>query len=331
MRWIISRFVQTILAVYLVASLTFFLLRLMPGNPVNSYIAYLVRTMRLSPEEANTRATAFFGLNLNRPLWEQYLEYLENLLTGNLGASITMSFQTPVIDILARSLPWTVFVVSISTIIAFAVGTILGMFIAYRRNTISDYAITTVSSVLSAVPAYVTALLFLWILHFQLRIGARGGTYDPFINPGFTWDFVSSVFYHALLPVLCYVTLSFGGWVLAMKGSTLSTLGEDYVMAAEARGLRKQRIILSYVGRNSILPVFTSLAITIGYMFGGAIFIETVFNYKGVGYVIGVALSMLDYPVIQGCFLVITSATILANFAADLLYSKLDPRVRMGR
>lgn len=318
-----------ILAIFLVVSLTFFLIRLVPGNPISTYVGYLVRTMRIPPEEAYRRASALFGLNLNQPLWEQYLEYVKNILAGNLGTSINVAFRAPVVDIIARSLPWTIFIVSISTIMSFAAGVLLGMFIAYRRATPLDYIITTVSSILSSIPAYVTALLFLWIFYSQLKISPRGGTYDPFITPGWTLRFISSVFYYAYLPILSYVILSFGGWVLAMKGSTLSTLGEDYIMAAEARGLPKKRIILSYVGRNSILPVFASLAINIGYMFGGAIFIETTFTYKGIGYMSGTALSMLDYPVIQGCFLVITIAVILANFAADLLYSKLDPRIKM--
>jgi len=328
MRWIVTRLIRAVVTIYVVISLTFFLVRLMPGNPIQTYIETLVRNARIPREKAYLMAQDLFGLNLDRPLWEQYFEYMMNVFRGNLGTSINIVFQTPVIEIIARTLPWTIFVVSISMMISFAVGVLLGMFIAYRRNTLSDHIITTVSSILSAVPAYVTALLFLWILYFQLGIGAKGGTYNPFINPGMTWQFIGSVLNHAFLPILSYVILSFGGWVLAMKGATLGTLGEDYVMAAEARGLRRRRIILSYVGRNSIIPVFTSLAINIGYMFGGAIFVETVFSYKGMGYLIGSALGMLDYPVIQGCFLVITVATILANFIADLLYSKLDPRIQ---
>jgi len=318
-----------ILAIYLVVSMTFFLIRLIPGSPIDSYIGYLVQNMRIPHEEAVEMASDLFGVNLNQPLWEQYLGYIKNLLSGNLGTSINMSFRSPVVDIIAKALPWTIFIVSVSMSISFTIGVLLGMLIAYKRGTPLDYIITIASSILSAVPSYVTALLFLWILHFQLGIGARGGTYDPFINPGFTWRFISSVFYHASLPILSYVILSFGGWVLAMKGSTLGTLGEDYVMAAEARGLSKRRIILSYVGRNSIIPVFTSLAINIGYMFGGAVFVESVFSYRGIGLVISIALSLLDYTVIQGCFLIITIATILANFIADLIYSKLDPRIKM--
>ncbi|MEM1989740.1 MAG: ABC transporter permease, partial [Candidatus Bathyarchaeia archaeon] len=223
---------------------------------------------------------------------------------------------------------WTIFVTSISLTISFMIGVSLGMLIAYRRGRLIDTFISLFSSISSAIPAYIIALLLLMYLGFTLRLFPTGGIYDINVSPGFNLPFIFSVLHHASLPIISYVIVSFGTWTLAMKGSTISVLGEDYVAAAEARGLRKRRIIFSYVGRTAILPLATSLAINIGYMFGGAIFIETVFSYRGIGYLLSAALSLRDYPVIQGCFFVITTAIILANFITDVAYSKLDPRIR---
>jgi peptide/nickel transport system permease protein len=156
------------------------------------------------------------------------------------------------------------------------------------------------------------------------------GTVSPGITPGFTWTFIKDIFSHALLPILTYVISTIGGWTLSMKSSTLNTLGEDYVTVAKARGLSEMRIIFSYVGRNAILPLFTSLTMQMGFLMGGSALIESIFVYKGIGWALGASISQRDYPVMQAVFLIITVAVIVANFIADSFYSKLDPRIKVG-
>lgn len=315
------------MAILLSTSITFFLVRLMPGNPISSLLYQYIVEFRLPPDKATEIVSALFAIDLNEPLWSQYLKYIYNVLRGNLGFSYT-SYGTPVITMIAYALPWTIFIVSISIILSFSTGILLGMIAAYKRGGLLDNSLSLYASAVASLPSYVIGVLLLIFLSYNLGIFPRGGCYDPRIQPGFTLEFISSVLYHACLPVLSYTITNMGSWALTMKNSTISVLGEDYVLAAEARGLKKRRIIISYVGRTAILPLFTSLMISIGAMFGGSIFIETIFLYRGMGYLLSRSLSVFDYPVLQGCLNIVIISTIVANFIADILYSKIDPRVR---
>jgi len=317
------------MAILFSITITFFLVRLMPGNPISSLLFQYIEEYRLPPDKAMDMVSALFAVNLKEPLWLQYIKYIYNVFRGDLGFSLT-SYGTPVMVLIAYALPWTVFVVSLSLILSFAIGITLGMIMAYRRGGLLDNALSLYASVIASFPSYVIGILLLVFLSIQLGIFPRGGCYATGVTPGFTMEFISSVFYHAALPVLSYVVTTMGSWALVMKSSTLSVLGEDYVMAAEARGLKKRRIAFSYVGRTAILPLFTSLLINMGAMFGGSIFIETIFLYRGMGYLISRSLSLFDYPVLQGCLNIVIIAVIMANFIADMLYSKIDPRIRRG-
>jgi peptide/nickel transport system permease protein len=163
----------------------------------------------------------------------------------------------------------------------------------------------------------------------QLKWFPVSGPYSPYLKPGLYLEFLLSVLHHAFLPVVTYVLTSVGGWILTMKGSTISVLGEYYVTAAEARGLPERRVVTSYVGRNAIIPLFTRFAISVGYMFSGVVFIEGLFLYPGIGTYLSASIAQRDYPLMTGCFLISTVAVVVANFFADILYSRLDPRVRL--
>jgi len=327
MKWVVKRFFRSIMAIFLSITITFFLVRLMPGNPISALLYQYIVEYRIPQDKAMEMVSALFAINLNEPLWLQYVKYIYNFFKGDLGISLT-SYGTPVITLIVYALPWTAFIVSLSLILSFTVGIMLGMLMAYKRGGLLDNALSTYASVIASIPSYIIGILLLFFLSYQLGIFPRGGCYDPNVKPGFTVEFISSVLYHAVLPVASYFIVSMGSWALVMKGSTISVLGEDYVMAAEARGLKKRRIVLSYVGRTAILPLFTSLLISIGAMFGGSIFIETIFLYRGMGYLLSRSLSNFDYPVLQGCLNIVIISTISANFIADILYSKIDPRVR---
>ncbi|HHV81150.1 MAG TPA: ABC transporter permease [bacterium] len=330
--YIFIRVVRAILTVFIVATLTFFIVRLMPGNPIEIYIGQLMSQYGMTFQDAKNQAAALFSLDLDAPLFEQYIIYMKNLLRGDLGMSF-LSQGTPVSLLIASYLPWTIFSVGISILISFTLGILLGMISAYKRGGIFDHIISTIAAILSAIPNYLIGILLLIIIGVQLGlipVSSMRGTVSPGITPGFNWTFIKDIFSHASLPILTYVVSTVGGWTLSMKSSTLNTISEDYVTVAKARGLPESRITLSYVGRNAILPLFTSLTMQMGFLMGGSTLIESIFVYKGIGWALGSSIAQRDYPVMQAVFLIITIAVVVANFIADLLYSRLDPRIKVG-
>lgn len=323
---------KALLTVYIATSLSFFLIRMMPSSPIQVYIAQLIAQFGLSFQEAQTMAASLFHIDLDAPLWQQYIEYIGNLFRGQLGNSL-VSHGTPVTSMIAEFLPWTLFSVGSGLLISFILGTTLGMVVAYKRGTLLDHGLTTFASIMSSIPNYIVAILLLVFLGVRWRlvpITAMRGSLSPGIAPGLTWEFISNAFFHAFMPILTYVLTTIGSWMLLMKNSTLNALGADYVTVAKAKGLRERTITISYVGRNAILPLFTNLAISIGFIIGGAALIETIFVYKGIGWILLSSINQRDYPVMQGVFLIITISVVLANLLADLLYARLDPRIRTG-
>jgi peptide/nickel transport system permease protein len=192
--------------------------------------------------------------------------------------------------------------------------------------------LTTVGSVLYSIPNYLWAIMIVVFLGVQLGwlpITQMRGAYSPGVTPSLSLDFIRDAFFHASLPITTYVLSTIGSWMLIMKSSTLATLGEDYVTAARARGLKDRRIATAYVGRNAVLPLFSQLAIAAGFVVGGSILIEPIFQYQGIGFILKNSVNQRDYPMMQGIFLVITVAVVAANLLADLLYGRLDPRIRV--
>lgn len=328
MRWIVKRLLMALLTIYVVITITFFLIRFMPGDFVEMMVYYYMTNYGMSEFEAREMVYGLYGVELKDPLWLQYIKYMITLLHGSWGESYIT--HQPVLKVLLYGLPWTVFLLSISLTISFIIGIGIGILMAYRRGGIFDNVASVITSISRATPNFILGLLLLYFFAIYYPIFPARSSYDISIKPGFTIEFISSVLYHSFLPMMAYVLTSFGGWALAMRGSAIRVLGEDYIVAAEARGLKSSRISRTYVGRNALLPLFTSFAIHLGYMFGGSVFIETYFAYNGIGQIIGLALSWRDYPLIQGGFLLITSAVVISNFIADLLYGLLDPRIRRG-
>ncbi len=330
--YVFRRTVVAFVKILIVVTLTFFLIRLMPTNPVEVYINELITQYGMSADEARNQAAALLAIDLDAPLGQQYLQYLQELAQGNLGTSFR-SKGTSVNAMIGKFLPWTLFSVGTALLISFALGMLLGMWAAYRRESIGDHAITTVSSVFSSIPNYLVGIMLVVFLGVQwkvLPITQMRGSMSPGMEPGFTLAFVKDIFFHAALPIATYILTTIGTWALAMKSSTMATLGEDYVTVAKARGLPERRIMTGYVGRNASLPLFTSLAISIGFIVGGSILIEFIFVYQGVGQLLLSSIQSRDYPVMQGIFLIISIAVILANLLAEFLYSRLDPRVRVA-
>ncbi len=325
----LRRVLKSVVTAYLVVSASFFLTRFMPGNPVDAFVASKMQ-QGLSRQDAIAQATSLLTYNPNSSLPSQYVHYIWGLLHGNMGQSI-VSPGTPVTSYISKYLPWTLFSVGLGTIIAFIIGVLLGVLIAYRRGGFLDHLITNLSSFLHSVPNYVWAILILVFGGVELNLFSVDdvqGTYSPGVKPGFNATFFSDALYHAALPVTVYTITLVGSWILVMKSSTTQVLDEDFVTVAKARGLRDGRIRTMYVGRNAVLPLFTQFAIAIGFVVGGSTLVEQIFKYQGVGYYFYTAITSRDYPVMQGFILVLTLAVILANLIADLSLSRIDPRIR---
>lgn len=328
--YLLRRILKAILTVFCVITLTFFLIRLMPSNPIDVFIENQIAQYGMSASEARDQARALFSIDLDRPLHEQYLSFMGNLLRGDLGQSFA-SRGTPVIGIIRQFLPWTLFCVGTALLISFVLGISLGMLMAYRRHSFIDNILSIFAALVSAVPNYLIAIMMIVFLGVQWKVinyPKMRGSHTAGIEAGFNLAFFGDILYHAALPISVYVLTTVGGWMLAMKSSTIATLGEDYVTVANARGLKDGRIMTSYVGRNAALPLFTQLAIGIASVVGGSALIEQFFAYQGIGQQLFKAVAARDYPVMQGIFLIITVAVITANLLADLLYSRLDPRIR---
>lgn len=330
--YVARRLAKALLTVFFVVTLTFFIVRLMPANPIDVYVNQLVTDYGIPAAEARGMAASLFSIDLDAPLSLQYLNYVGHLLQGDLGASL-VSTGTPVARLIVRFLPWTLFSVGLALLISFTLGMSLGMVMAYRRGSRLDHALSAFAGIVTAVPNYLIGILLIVLLGVQwgwLPIGAMRGSLSPGVTPGFNPRFIADALYHAFLPVATYVLTTVGSWMLAMKSSTIATLGEDYVTVARARGLPDRRITTAYVGRNAALPLFTQLTLAVAFVVGGSALIEQVFVYQGIGLFLLTSITQRDYPVMQGVFLVITVAVVAANLCADLLYSRLDPRVRTG-
>ena len=327
MRHLLRRISFYLVALWASVTLNFLIPRLVPGNPAGSLMARLHG--RASPQSLHALEIAF-GIT-HDPLWSQYLQYLNNLLHGDLGISITY-FPTPVAAVIAQEIPWTLMLVGVSLVISFVLGTLLGVLVAWRRNSTLDALFSPLFTFFSAIPYFWLALILLYILGYLLNWFPINGGYDttttvPELSPDFIW----SAFQHGILPAFTIVISSIAGWLLGMRNAMITTLSEDYVLMAEAKGLSQRRIMFTYAARNAILPNITSFALSLGFVVSGALLTEIVFSYPGIGYALYQAVENLDYALLQGLFLIIAIAVLGANFLADLIYVALDPRVRLER
>ena len=324
MRHLFRRVGFYVVALWASLTLNFLVPRLMPGDPVLLLMARLQG--RVDPH-AIQALRIMFGVNTRQSLWQQYGAYVGNLLHGNLGVSIAY-FPTPVAAVIAQSLPWTLVLVGVSAVLSFVAGTLLGVLAAWRRGSALDTTLAPALTFFSAVPYFWLALIVVYVLGFLLKLFPLTGAYDLTTEPGPNLPFLVSAVYHAILPALTIVVSSIAGWMLGMRNAMLSTLAEDYVLMAQAKGLSERRVMLTYAARNAILPNITGFALSLGFVVSGALLTEIIFSYPGVGFALLQAVQSEDFPLMQGIFLVITFAVLGANFLADVFYVVLDPRVR---
>ncbi len=324
MTYMVRRLEFFFITLWAALTLNFIIPRVMPGSPAE---AMLIRFHgRASPQAVRTMEIAL-GLHTNEGILQQYWDYLWNTAHLNLGTSLGY-FPSSVGQAIMLGLPWTVGLVGISTVIAFVLGTVVGMLSAWRRGSLLDGVLPPVFIMVSAFPYFWIALVAILIFAFTLNWFPLGFGYDLNLKINFSWDFIRSAVWHGFLPALTIVITSIGGWILTMRNTMITTLAEDYVKMARAKGLSPVRIMFMYAGRNAILPNLTGFAMSLGFVISGAILVEIVFNYPGLGYMLLQAVNNEDFALMQGLFLLITVAVLVAVLAADFLTAWLDPRTR---
>jgi peptide/nickel transport system permease protein len=327
MNYYLRRTVRIPLTILAVATLTFGLIRLLPGGPFTQLRIQLIR-QGVPAEQVNARIEALQNIRPDAPLWQQYLDYLIGVVQLDLGRSI--SLNAPVMEVLARALPWTVFLVVTSTVLMFVVGVLIGAVQAYKEGSRFDKFASGSSIFLMAVPYYIFAVMFLFFLAFQLQLFPTGNAVERGLDAALSLEYILSVLHHAALPILAFTIGGVGSTALNMRGNGIQVLGEEYVEVARLRGLSDSRIATKYVAKNAILPMYTGLLLLIGFRLGGTVVLEQIFSYPGLGYYLISAVNANDYPLMMGCFLIITITLVIAVYIADLTYGLIDPRISAG-
>lgn len=327
MKFILNRLIYLLFVLFIAISGIFFLINKMPGDPAYGLAVSISQQRNMDINKALEIAHQMMGIDTGEPLFIRYVKFLNQFLRGNIGYSTY--YQTTVNEIVAKSLPWTLLVVFISILISFIIGVYLGAFSAQKRGRAVDISISFVSSIIQAIPPFVLAVLILFIGAIKLRIIPLGGAYPVDMEPSFSIDFIISVIKHALGPIVAISVPQIAVWILAMRGNTSQIMEEDYIRFAMIRGVKDSTIARKYIRNNAILPLVASLAIAFGYMLGGNTLVESIFNYPGIGFYFGKAIAFRDYGLLTGLFSLIVVGVIIATFLAEILYSLIDPRVKI--
>jgi peptide/nickel transport system permease protein len=315
-----------LIALWAALTINFVIPRLLPGNPVDILLAKLQQRGGIVSAETRQAYELLLGGNTSEPLISQYWSYLVNVFRGDLGVSVSY-FPAPVSEVIGTSLPWTIVLVGVATVIATVIGVALGAIVGWKPGTWLD-SLVPATTLLAAVPYFWLALILVYVFATTLRMFPSQGGYDVVLNPGWNGEFLLSAIQYGLLPAATIVIASLGGWLLGMRNMMVSTLSEDYILTAQAKGLSQGKILRSYAARNAVLPSVAGFAISLGFVVSGSIVTEQVFSYPGIGSKLLSAVTNNDYALMQGIFLFITLAVLGANLVVDLFYGIIDPRTR---
>lgn len=318
------------LTIWISATLIFLIPRLAPGDPIAAMVARMTEQAGYV-ENSDVIIEGWrqrFGLN--DPPFVQYLRYLSSVVRLDFGYSLA-SFPTTVSEIIGRALPWTLGLLLNATIITFLVGNFLGALLAWRSTPRLIKLMIPVGMMFTSIPSILAAIFLIYIFAFTLDLFPMIGSYGRGMQPAFTWEFITSVFHHGMLPAMSIVLVSFGYWALGMRGMMITVEGEDYMHLARAKGLRPFYILYRYMVRNAILPQITALAISLGTLVSGQVLVEYIFSYNGMGSAIFSAIRNQDFPVIQGTSFILIVMTALAVLIIDLIYPLIDPRISYER
>lgn len=317
--YILSKLVEIAVIFFVIMTALFFLFRLSPGDPISKVVDPM-----LTPEDMRYLIEQ---MGLDKPMWEQYVIYLKNFFTGNFGVSF--HYGEPVFKIIKERLGWTILLFTSSTILAAFAGVFLGKIAAWNKGSRLDSVMS-----ISALVCYTLfipwfALLLLWVLGFKLGIFPLGGILSPELWVGNASWFVKvlDIIHHMILPLLTLFIINLGSYLLLMRSSMLSVLREDYIITARAKGLSERVIRNKHAAKNAALPVVTSVGLSLAFSINGGALTEQIFTWPGIGRELIFAVSNNDYPLAQGCFLLIALVVLTANLIVDILYAYLDPRI----
>jgi peptide/nickel transport system permease protein len=323
MKYFLQRIAFYVFTAWAAITLNFFIPRMIPGDPVT---ALLSRFQGQLSSDAIQSLYVLFGIDKDSGLWSQYVDYWQQLLRGDLGLSFS-AFPSPVSEVIGDALPWTVSLVGLTTVLSFFLGTGLGVLAGWRRGSWID-GLLPATTFLSSVPFFWLGLLAIFLLAGPDSFFPSSGGYEPGLVPAFDQYFIPSALRHSLLPALTILISSDSGWILSMRNMMVTVAAEDYITVAHAKGLPERRVALGYAARNALLPNVSGFALSLGFIVGGTLLVEIVFSYPGLGYLLFRAVGAKDYPLMQGIFLIITIAVLVANLLADVIYLLLDPRTR---
>lgn len=325
MRFVVRRLSMFLFTLWAAMTLNFFIPRFMPGNPLQALEA---RTRaKLSPAALESILSSF-GYKPNAGLVPQYFTYLKDMVTGQWGQSIGLSLGQPVRDIILQAAPWTLGLIGLTTVIAFALGNVTGIVAGWRRGGALDSWLPSTLVITANLPYYWIGMLLILLFSTTLGWLPADFNYDPSILPGFSPGFIGSVAQHAVLPAVTLLITSIGGWILTMRNNMITTVAEDYVRMARAKGLSDRKIMFNYAARNAMLPNISGFAMSLGFVLSGSVLVEYVFNYPGLGYQLLNAVDNNDYPLMQVLFMLYTVSVLVALLAADFFMAWLDPRAR---
>lgn len=328
LKLIIRRLLFLVLVVWAASTIVFFIPRLSSRNALRERFGELARTGGFSPADLEKIIASMqqqFGLD--QPLYHQYWTYLGNIVRMDFGYSL-YRYPSTVAELIAQSLPWTIGLLLVTTILSFVIGNLLGAVAAWPRAPRWLRAFATPFILLTGVPPVIMAILLLFFIGFRLKWLPLGGAYSAGVVPNFSLDFILDLLRHQVLPALALIFGSVGGWVLSMRGMGVTIQGEDYVNFAEHKGLTGGRIFRDYYLRNALLPQVTGLALALGTVVTSAIIVEGLFGLPGIGSMLNLAIRANDFPTIYGVVLFITIAVAVLMTAVEFLYPLLDPRVR---
>jgi peptide/nickel transport system permease protein len=325
-RYFLRRIGMFFLVIFVAASFNFLIPRLAPGNPIGAITSRMAQASA-GVENGQAMFEAYrkrFGLD--EPLYVQYAKYMWNVVRLDFGESLS-AYPSEVWDIIRPAIGWSIGLIGVSVLITFALGITIGALLAWKGTPRLVKALLPILMIGGVLPYYLLGLLLLYLFAFSTRLLPMSGAIDSGIPKELSWQYVSSVARHAVLPALSIILTSLGAWALTMRGLVVNTIGEDYMLLAEAKGLTKRRILWRYSVRNAIPPQMMHLAIALGYVVSGAILVEIVFSYPGLGYQLYMAIVNSDYTVIQGITLILAISVGFAVLIIDLIYPRLDPRV----
>ena len=324
MRFVLRRLGFFALTLWAAMTVNFIIPRLMPGSPGSVLVARYHG--RLSPSALHALEVAF-GINPHQNVVVAYFEYLGNSFTGHFGVSLAF-FPQSVLQVVLGALPWTLGLVGVTTLLAFVLGTFIGMISAWRRGGVLDSVLPPIFVISTAFPYFWIGMLCILLFSVVLGWFPSGFGYSTDLSPEFSFTFIGDVLVHSILPALTLLVTSIGLWILTMRNNMIATLSEDYVRMARAKGLKPWRIMVDYAGRNAILPNLTGFAMSLGFVMGGATLVEYVFNYPGVGFMLLESVNNSDFALMQALFALITVAVLVSVVIADIATALLDPRTR---